>query len=183
MDAAGGARGVAHRAFEIAGGGDFEHAEAGVLLVFGAEAAIEGTAAVGLDAHTRRDFAGREKLAAIEPADVGADEILADAVRGAALAEVDAAVAVDDLGGDQCQTLRTQALGCAEVAIVAEVHERSIRPIRLCENDFMTRLKHVESDTAAEKKRDGNDPSRVHARACSPKATSPTGRYRRFRRR
>ena len=83
---------VAHGAGEIAGVGDFQDADAGVLLVFGAEPAVIGTTPLGFDAKLRRHAAWQAVLHAIEPADVGADEVVSDPVRGTSLAKVNANV-------------------------------------------------------------------------------------------
>ena len=50
--------GEAHRTFQVAIGGDFDQGDAGVLFVFGAQAAVVGAALVRLDAERRGSRAG-----------------------------------------------------------------------------------------------------------------------------
>jgi len=52
----------------------------------------------------------------------GADQLLDDAVFGAALAEVDAAAADDDLGVHEPAALGAQAVGGPEEGVIAKVH-------------------------------------------------------------
>ncbi len=120
MNAARPARRVAHRAAQVARGRDLDQADAGVLLVLGAQAAVEGAALVRLDAELRRHLAGQAVLHLVVLRHVGADEILADAVRRAALAEVDPAPLGDDLGRHERQALRAEALGHAQKRVVAQ---------------------------------------------------------------
>src|SRR5258708_5402519 len=87
------ARGIAHGAFKIARRSNLDQTQASVLLVLGTQATVVGAALVGFDAHEGRQLAGKAVLHAIVPADIRANEVLADAVGGASLAEVDPAVA------------------------------------------------------------------------------------------
>ena len=89
--------------------------------MLGAEPAVKRAALVGLDAVLRRHLAGQAVLHLIVLRDVGADEVLADAVRRAALAEVDAAPLGDDLGRHQRQAFRTEALRHAQKGVVAQL--------------------------------------------------------------
>src|SRR6185312_13914044 len=91
------ARRVAHRALEVAGRRHLDQADAGVLLVLGAEAAVERAPLIGLRAIVRRNFSRQAVLHLVVEADVGADEVLADPVGRAALAEIDALPLRDDL--------------------------------------------------------------------------------------
>jgi hypothetical protein len=91
-----------------------------VLLVFGAKAAIEWAAVLRLDRKANRHFAWSEKLVAIEPIRVAADEILADAMYWAAFAEVDAAVTVEnfcrhELNGRALRRMRVTAQRSARI--------------------------------------------------------------------
>ena len=115
--------------------------------MLGAEAAVEGAALVGLDAVPRRHLAGEAVLHLIVLRNVGADEILADAVRRAALAEVDAAPLGDDLGRHQRQAIGTEALGHAQEGVVAQLCHgfRGDSPLRR----FLVRRKQVMNAAAA----------------------------------
>ena len=89
----------ADRAVEVAGGVDLDEGEADVLLVFGAEAAIERAAVVDLGAEVEGYSAGLvETDAADVHLGVGADDALKPTVFGASLAHVDLVVADDYLG-------------------------------------------------------------------------------------
>ena len=89
--------------------------------MLGAEAAVVRAALVGLDAVLRRDLAGQAVLHLVVQRDVGADEVLADAVRRAALAEIDAAPLGDDLRRHQRQALGAEALRHAQERVVAQL--------------------------------------------------------------
>src|SRR5262249_57323617 len=95
---AGAAAGVTHRALEVAGGGNLHQPDAGVLLVLRAQAAVVRAALERVGGERLRQLARDAVLHAVVLAGVAADEVLAHAVRRALLAEVDAAVARDDLG-------------------------------------------------------------------------------------
>jgi len=109
VSAAGPRLGEAQGAAQIAGGGDLAQGDAGVLLVLGAQAAVVGAAPVRLGAVGARQAGRLAVLVAVEVGDVGADEVFDGAVFGAALAEVDAAVANDDLRIQQPTAVRAAA--------------------------------------------------------------------------
>src|SRR4051812_34372031 len=110
MMSAGAARGEAHRAFKIARRVDFEQADAGMLLVLGAEAAVVGAAEAGLDAKRVRNFSRQAVFGAVPPTGVGADEVFPRAVLRAALAEVNPAAALDDFRRHEREAVGAKAL-------------------------------------------------------------------------
>src|SRR5579872_3328463 len=110
--------GEAHRALEIAARRYLNKGDAGVLLVFGAKPAVVGAALVRYGSVGAR-LAGRlAKLVAVIVRDIGANEILNGPVLRAALAEVDAAVAHDDLGIDEPSAAGAQAARGSEVGVI-----------------------------------------------------------------
>src|SRR5687767_11712211 len=124
MLAAWSARGIAHGAGEIARGGDLHQADAGVLLMLAAQTAIERAAAARLDTRLQRQLRRQAVFKLIVLPHVGANVILALAVRRAALAEVNPPAARDNLRRHQGQALRAKALGCAQERIIAQLHQR-----------------------------------------------------------
>jgi len=91
-----------------------------VLLVLGTKAAIKWAAVLRLDRKMNRHFAWRQKLVAVEPIRVAANKILADAMHGAAFAEVHAAVAVENFcrhepNGRALRFLQVTAQGSARI--------------------------------------------------------------------
>src|SRR5262245_26840793 len=100
MHSAGTAGGVTHRAFQIARRRDLEHAQARMLFVFGAKATVKWAAATRFNSKPSRHFAWSEKLVAIEPARIAADEVFANTMYWTAFAEIDTPVAFYDFGGD-----------------------------------------------------------------------------------
>ena len=114
--------GEAHRTFQIAIGGNFDEADAGVLFMFGTKAAIVGAALVGAGAVGARRARRLAEFVAVVIGNVGADEVFDEAVFGAALTEVDAAVADDDLGVHQPAALGTETAGGPEEGVIADVH-------------------------------------------------------------
>src|SRR5437868_3523241 len=93
-----------------------------MLFVLGAEAAVVGAALVGAGAERPRQAGRLAVLVAVVVGDVRADEVLDDAVLGAALAEVAAAGADDDLGIDEAAALRAEAAGGAQKGVIAQLH-------------------------------------------------------------
>ncbi len=120
--AAGSGLGETHWTFQIAIGRNFDEADAGVLFVFGTKPAVVGAALVGAGAVGARRTCGLAEFAAVVVGNVGADEVFDEAVFGAALTEVDAAVADDDFGVHQATALRTKTPGGPEKGVVAHVH-------------------------------------------------------------
>ena len=120
--AAGARLGEAHGTFEVAAGGDLDQGDAGVLLVFGTQAAVIGAALVGASAEGPGQAGRLAELVAIVPGDVGADEVLDEAVLGAVLAEIDTALAGDDLGIDEPPAVGTQTSRRAEEGVVSQIH-------------------------------------------------------------
>src|SRR5205085_9786487 len=123
--AAGAGLGEAQRALQVAARRDLNERDAGVLLVFGTEAAVVRAAAVGGDAVAARLAGGLVELVPLVVGDIRADEVLDQPMLGAALAEVDAAVADDDLGVHEPPAVRAEALGQAAEGVVAEEHKRT----------------------------------------------------------
>src|SRR3954468_12951973 len=98
-----------------------------MLLVLGAEAAVERASLVRLDAVPIRDLARQAVLHLVVERDVGTDEVLADPMRWASLAKIDAALLGDDLGRHQREALGAEALGHAQERVIAQEHQRSLR--------------------------------------------------------
>ena len=121
--------GEAHGALQVAARGDFGEGDAGVLFVLGAEAAVVRTALVGLGSELGGNLPGDEEFGPVVPADIGADEILANSVGRAMLAKVDPAVGADhDLGGNEREALGAEALSGSQERVVAQLeHERADR--------------------------------------------------------
>src|SRR5262249_48709442 len=69
-----------------------------------------------------RQAGGLAVFVAIVIGDVGADEVVEDAVLGTALAEVDALTLDDDLGVHEPAAGGAQAARAAQVGVIAEVH-------------------------------------------------------------
>src|SRR6185437_3969691 len=95
-----------------------------MLLVLGAKPAIERATAVGLRAELGRHFALEAEFHAVVLPHVGANEILAHAMRRAAFAKINAALAGDDFGRNQGQALGAQALSHAQKHMVTQLHLR-----------------------------------------------------------
>ena len=72
-----------------------------MLLVLRAQAAIERAAALRLDCKSCRHLAWREKLVAIKPVRIAADEIFAHSVDRAVFAKIHAALAINNLCGHE----------------------------------------------------------------------------------
>ncbi len=119
------ARRVAHGAVQIAARRDFDQADARVLLVLGAQAAIERTASVWARAELLGHASGQTELELVVLRDVGANKILANAVRRALFAKIDPPLPIENLGRHERITLRTQTLGHSEEGIVAKCHART----------------------------------------------------------
>src|SRR5579875_354 len=90
----------AHGTVQVAVRCDLDQRNAGVLFVFGTQPAVIGTAALDLGAVSMGKAGRLAQFMSIEISDIGTDKILDQAVFGAALAEVNAPVADDDLGID-----------------------------------------------------------------------------------
>src|SRR5262245_16548303 len=100
MFSTGAAGGITHRTSQIAGRGDFQHSNARMLFVLGAQATVQRTALLRLDADDRRHAGRQGKLHPVVPFLVRANEIFALAVLITDFAKVDASAAGDDLGWD-----------------------------------------------------------------------------------
>lgn len=122
------ALGEAERAGEIAIGRDLDEAEAGVLFVVGADAAIEREALVGQRAVRGRGAGRLIELVAVEIADVGEDEVVEGAVLGALLTEVDPALLHDDLGIHDPPALRAEATSKAKKCVLSDAGHQN-RPV------------------------------------------------------
>ncbi len=94
-----------------------------MLLVFGAQAAVVGAALGGVGAKRPRHACRLAVLVAVVVGHVRTDEILDETVLRAALAEIDAAVAHDDLGINQAPAFRTQAVRGSEEDVIAQLHQ------------------------------------------------------------
>src|ERR1700722_17605426 len=115
--------GETHGALEITARCYLNQGDAGVLFVFGADAAIVGAALVWKRAVDARLASRLAELMAVIIGDVGADEVLERAVFGASFAEVDAARADNDLGLDQSPAVRAEAASRTQVSVIAHIHE------------------------------------------------------------
>jgi hypothetical protein len=93
--------------------------------MFGAKAAVKGAAFVGSDAIGLGEASGLAEFMAIIIGDVGADEILDQAMLGTAFTKVNAALACDNLGVHQSPAMRAEATRGAEVDVIAELHDWS----------------------------------------------------------
>jgi hypothetical protein len=77
-----------------------------MLLVLGAEPAIERAAVLRFNCKPGRHLPGRKKLIAIEPPGIATHEIFADTVCWAVLAEVHAPMAIHDFCWHQADRRR-----------------------------------------------------------------------------
>src|SRR3954467_769179 len=82
------ARGVAHRALQIARRCDLQHAKARVLLMLRAQSAIERAAKPRLNRKPRGHFTRREKLIPIKPFHIAANKVLTHTMHRAPLAKI-----------------------------------------------------------------------------------------------
>src|SRR5262249_42309353 len=98
--------------------------DASVLLVLGAQAAVVRTALVRRRAVRARQAGRLAELVAVVVRDVGADEILDGAVLRTLFAEINAALADNDLRLDEPPALRTEAAGRAKKRVVTKAHTR-----------------------------------------------------------
>jgi hypothetical protein len=115
--------GKAHGALKIATGGYFHERNTGMLLVLGANAAVERAALVRLGAVGVRQARRLAEFMPVVIGHVGTDEILKRAVLGTRLAEINPPSPNDDLGLDQPAAPGTQAARTAEEGVIAEIHE------------------------------------------------------------
>jgi len=101
-----------------------------VLLVVGAQPAVGRAAPLDLGPEGLGQLARDAELVAIEPAHVRADEVVALAVLGAPLLEINAPPSLDDLGVDHPQALGAQAAGDAQKRVIAQRH-RVCEPLKI----------------------------------------------------
>src|SRR3954470_4956801 len=95
------ARGVAHRALQIARRCDLQHAKARVLLMLRAQPAIERAAKPRFNRKSRGHLPWSEKLISIKPFHIAANKILAHTMHRAPLAKINPPVTRNNLRRNQ----------------------------------------------------------------------------------
>ena len=114
---------ITNRASQIASRRDLDQPDARVLLVLGAKSAIQRAALIRLDAKQRR-LARQAEFHPIELRNIGANKILADPMRRAALAKINPRLVLhDDLRRHDGQTFGTQTLRHSQKAMFAKLHD------------------------------------------------------------
>ena len=120
------AAGIAHWTGEVARRGDFQHADARVLLMLGTQAAVQRAALVRLDAENGGHLRRQREFHPVVPTDVRANEIFALAVFLARFAKINPPAANDDLSRHDGQTLGTEALRRSQKRIVPVAHNDGV---------------------------------------------------------
>jgi hypothetical protein len=187
MTASRSARGVAHRAVEIAARSNFDQADACVLLVLGAQAAVERAAAVGARAELLGHASGQTELELIVLRHVGTDKILANAVGRAVFAKIDPTPPLENLGRHQRVTIRAQTLGHSEEGVIAKCHARTPQSRLVGSKRPMRRELHRTENQQSDDARTGSATSIPIASAAplnksvivSPQPTAPSDASRR----